>query len=197
MWAWLSPHTYYVLQCLAASLPVMAGYAQTGRAAALGHIAPGDPSLLLPMKLCTHKCVYHSTHSLHRPGRQAWGFMSMVALMAGSEGMRRAAATICAASGNDVLCYMTLQIAVIAMLHYQPWCGHVCAVHVCLSIRPMYAMKFCVAFVSYSAFRRICRRCKKCSRAWHDWASIGSPLREDFKTRHTSRDVALPGPSTS
>jgi len=39
MWAWLSPNSYHVLQCLAASVPVMAGYAQTKRAEATGQLA--------------------------------------------------------------------------------------------------------------------------------------------------------------
>ncbi|KAL0050818.1 hypothetical protein WJX82_007739 [Trebouxia sp. C0006] len=42
MWAWLSPNSYHVLQCLAASVPVMAGYAQTKRAAATGQLAAGE-----------------------------------------------------------------------------------------------------------------------------------------------------------
>lgn len=41
VWAYLSPHTYHVMQCLAASVPVMAGYAQTKRAAASGRLAAG------------------------------------------------------------------------------------------------------------------------------------------------------------
>ncbi len=59
MWAWLSPNSYHVLQCLAASVPVMAGYAQTKRAAATGqHAAGGTCSLLyvctltVPMLVC-------------------------------------------------------------------------------------------------------------------------------------------------
>jgi len=43
MWAWLSPNSYHVLQCLAASVPVMAGYAQTKKAAATGRLAAGLP----------------------------------------------------------------------------------------------------------------------------------------------------------
>lgn len=46
MWAYLSPHSYHVMQCLAASVPVMAGYAQTKRAAATGRLAAGEPLLL-------------------------------------------------------------------------------------------------------------------------------------------------------
>lgn len=49
MWAWLSPHTYHLMQCLAASVPLMAGYAQTKRAAALGHIAAGQKNCHLCM----------------------------------------------------------------------------------------------------------------------------------------------------
>ena len=41
MWAWLSPNSYHILQCLAASVPVMAGYAQTKKEAATGRLAPG------------------------------------------------------------------------------------------------------------------------------------------------------------
>ena len=41
MWAYMSPHSYHVMQCLAASVPVMAGYAQTKRAAACGRLAAG------------------------------------------------------------------------------------------------------------------------------------------------------------
>lgn len=41
VWAYMSPHSYHVMQCLAASVPVMAGYAQTKRAAASGRLAAG------------------------------------------------------------------------------------------------------------------------------------------------------------
>ncbi|KAL3147271.1 hypothetical protein ABBQ32_002762 [Trebouxia sp. C0010 RCD-2024] len=42
VWAYMSPHSYHVMQCLAASVPVMAGYAQTKRAAASGRLAAGE-----------------------------------------------------------------------------------------------------------------------------------------------------------
>ena len=41
LWAYLSPNSFHVLQCLAASVPVMSGYAQTKREAATGKLAPG------------------------------------------------------------------------------------------------------------------------------------------------------------
>ena len=61
MWAWLSPNSYHVLQCLAASVPVMAGYAQTKRAAATGQLAAGG-TLLTAVLLyidCANACMLH------------------------------------------------------------------------------------------------------------------------------------------
>ena len=52
MWAFLSPNTYHVLQCLAASVPVMAGYAQTKREAATGCLTAGGTMIVL-LPLCT------------------------------------------------------------------------------------------------------------------------------------------------
>eukprot|EP00891_Asterochloris_glomerata_P008318 jgi/Astpho2/8318/Aster-x0812 len=40
-WAWIHPSSFHILQCLAASVPVSAGYAQTARASASGRLAKG------------------------------------------------------------------------------------------------------------------------------------------------------------
>ena len=40
-WAWIHPASFHILQCLAASVPVSAGYAQTARASATGRLAKG------------------------------------------------------------------------------------------------------------------------------------------------------------
>jgi len=61
MWAWLSPNSYHVLQCLAASVPVMAGYAQTKRAAATGQLAAGGTSLCF----CTREDCF--CHLMYKP----------------------------------------------------------------------------------------------------------------------------------
>lgn len=45
------------MQCLAASVPLMAGYAQTKRAAALGHIAAGQ--------ICCSICTVSLLHSAY------------------------------------------------------------------------------------------------------------------------------------
>ena len=41
-WAWIHPSSFHILQCLAASVPVSAGYAQTARASATGRLAKGE-----------------------------------------------------------------------------------------------------------------------------------------------------------
>ena len=75
MWAWLSPNSYHVLQCLAASVPVMAGYAQTKKAAATGQLAAGG-SLLTAVLLyidCANACMllaHQSWLTVHRPREQ-------------------------------------------------------------------------------------------------------------------------------
>lgn len=58
MWAWLSPGSYHVLQCLAASVPVMAGYAQTKRAAATGKLSAGDWLLQGCLSQATSGCLW-------------------------------------------------------------------------------------------------------------------------------------------
>ena len=88
MWAWLSPNSYHVLQCLAASVPVMAGYAQTKRAAATGQLAAGGtlPTAVLLYTDCANHCL------LHGPP-----------VMAGYAQTKRAAATGQLAAGGTLL----------------------------------------------------------------------------------------------
>ena len=82
MWAWLSPNSYHVLQCLAASVPVMAGYAQTKRAAATGQLAAGGTLLTAVLLYIDHANNYmrhQSWLAMHRPaaatGHLAAGFL--------------------------------------------------------------------------------------------------------------------------
>lgn len=51
-WAWIHPSSFHILQCLAASVPVSAGYAQTARASASGRLAKGESRCTQPPTVC-------------------------------------------------------------------------------------------------------------------------------------------------
>lgn len=43
VWSVLHPPSYHLLRCIAAAMPVWAGYAQTARACAIGNVPDGAP----------------------------------------------------------------------------------------------------------------------------------------------------------
>ncbi len=75
-WSVLHPPSYHLLRCIAAALPVYAGYAETARSCATNRI-PEGAKVLLRLSLCNKS---GSMFDEHCPYLLAWLLASPVAL---------------------------------------------------------------------------------------------------------------------